>query len=72
MRFTQVGDICTSAQVNEPTFKHICSLPLVHRPKGTLLLIYLSETYLMPDHEKCRTTLAKHVSRRQLSGVEVG
>ena len=34
MRFTQNRDIRTSARVTVHTFKHICSLPVVHRPKG--------------------------------------
>ena len=36
MRSTQDGDVRTSARVH--TFKHICSLPLIHRPKGVLLV----------------------------------
>ena len=38
MRSTQDGDVRTSARVTVHTFKHICSLPLVHRPKGVLLV----------------------------------
>ena len=33
MRFTKDG----GARVTLHTFKHICSLPLVHRPKGVFL-----------------------------------
>ena len=40
MRFTQNVDIRTSARVTVLTFKHICSLPLIHRPKGVLLVLY--------------------------------
>ena len=40
MRFTQRGDVRTSARVTVHTFKHICSLPLVHRLKGVLLVYY--------------------------------
>ena len=29
-----MGDIRTSARVTLRTFKHICSLPRIHRPKG--------------------------------------
>ena len=32
-------DIRTSARVTVHTFQHICSLPLVHRPKGGLLVL---------------------------------
>ena len=32
-----MGDIRTSARVNVHTFQHICSLPLVHRPKCVLI-----------------------------------
>ena len=32
-------DNCTSARVTAHTLKHICSVPLVHHPKGVLLVI---------------------------------
>ena len=38
VRVTQNGDIRTSARVTVHTFKPICSLPRVHRPKGALLI----------------------------------
>ena len=38
MRFTQDGDVHTSTRVIVNTFKHICSFPLVPRPKGVLLV----------------------------------
>ena len=31
--------ILTSARVTVRTYKHICSLPLVHRPKAVLLVV---------------------------------
>ena len=36
--FTQNGDIRKNARVTVHTFKQICSLPLVHRPKSVLLV----------------------------------
>ena len=33
-----MGDICKSARATVHTFKHICTLPLLHRPKGILLV----------------------------------
>ena len=41
MRLTQDGDVRTSALLTAQTFKHICQLPLVHRPKGVLLEVLL-------------------------------
>ena len=35
-----MGDVQTSARVTAHAFKHICSLPLVHRPKGVLLVLF--------------------------------
>ena len=37
--FQRMGDIRTSARVTMHTFKHICLLPPVHRPKGVILVI---------------------------------
>ena len=34
----RMGDLRKNARVTVLTFKHICSLPLVHRPKGVLLV----------------------------------
>ena len=39
MHFTQDGDVRTSARVTVHTFKHVCLLPLGHRPKGVLLVL---------------------------------
>ena len=39
MRFKGIEEIHTSARVTVHTFKHICSLLLVHRAKGVLLVM---------------------------------
>ena len=38
MRFTQNGGTRASTRIIVHTFKHICSLPLVHPPEGVLLV----------------------------------
>ena len=37
-----MGNICTSARAGADPFKHIYSLPLVHRPKDVLLVVSIS------------------------------
>ena len=39
MRFAKDGGYPHECTCNRTHFKHICSLPLVHRPKGVLLVI---------------------------------
>ena len=40
-----MGGIRTNARVTVHTFKHICLLPIVHRPKGVLLVVILVQMH---------------------------
>ena len=53
MSFTQDGDVRKGARVTEHTFMHIYSRPLVHRPKGVLLVlacIFDSQATAISEH----------------------
>ena len=42
LRFAKAGGYLHERTCNRTHFKQICSLPLVHRPKGVLLVIITS------------------------------
>ena len=54
MRFTKDGGYLHERTCNCKHFRHICSLPLVHRSKGVLLVLIVNETQLHVDPSKLK------------------